>query len=134
VQDDPSAARLLSAIADCLEQDVLPRTEVAVQHTVRVAANLCRIVAREVELEPAADERARGALSGLVGHDGTSVELWRALADLLTPASALQTAASLAATDELAQLAHPVVLSVVRDKLAVAKPGYDDYDFTGEQR
>jgi hypothetical protein len=133
MQDAPGAARLLGAIADCLEQQVLPHTDPAAQHAVRVAANLCRIVAREVELEPAADERARIALSALVGRQGSSTELWRVLADRLTPSSALPTAAT-AATDEFARLAYPVVLSIVRDKLAVAKPGYDDYDFTGEQR
>jgi hypothetical protein len=133
MQGDPDAARLLGAIADTLEERVLPRTDAEARHLVRVAANLCRIVAREVELDPTADQRARVALSELLGHDGQAADLWRELAQQLTPPSAVLTPEAATGTDVLARLAHPVVLSIVRDQVAVSKPGYDDYDFADEQ-
>ena len=46
MQDDPDATTLLRAIADTLESRVLPNTDPSVQHQVRVAANLCRILQR----------------------------------------------------------------------------------------
>ena len=134
VQDAPGAAHLLGAIADTLEQKVLPETGPGARHQVRVAANLCRIVARELELDPAADDRARVALSVLLGHGGDTDDLWRELAQELTPASAVLTATTATETDELARDAHAVALAIVRDKLAVAKPGYDSDDLTDEPR
>jgi len=122
VQDEPSATALLDAVADTLEQRVLPGTDPSVQHQVRVAANLCRIVAREAALDPDADARARAALAELVGHDGPSGALWAELAARLTPDAVEPPDPAL---DELAAAAHPAVLAIVRDKLAVAKPGYD---------
>ena len=123
MQDEPGAAALLDAVADTLEQRVLAGTDPSVQHQVRVAANLCRIVAREVTLDPAADQRARASLAELLGHDGPSPELWAELAGQLTPDA---DGPPDAADDALAAAAHPVVLAIVRDKLAVAKPGYDE--------
>lgn len=122
MQDEPAAPRLLEAVADTLEGQVLPLTDPSVQHHVRVAANLCRIVAREVALDPDAESRARSALGQLLGHDAPTPELWAELAAALTPDPA---DAPDPAQDALATAAHPVVLAIVRDKLAVAKPGYD---------
>jgi hypothetical protein len=52
---------VLDCIAGLLEDDVLPAVTGGLQHQVRVAANLSRILQREVELGPAAAERKRGA-------------------------------------------------------------------------
>ncbi len=123
MQDEPAAPRLLDAVADTLEGQVLPLTDPSVQHHVRVAANLCRIVSREVALEPEADIRARTALGDLLGRDGSAPELWAELAAALTPGPTAEPDHSV---DGLAIDAHPVVLAIVRDKLAVAKPGYDE--------
>jgi hypothetical protein len=123
VQDEPDAAKLLDAVAVTLDEQVLPRTDPAAQHHVRVAANLCRIVAREITLDPDAEARARAALGALLGRDRAAATLWAELADQLTPDPAGPPDPAL---DQLAAAAHPVVLAIVRDKLAVAKPGYDD--------
>ena len=125
MQDEPAAPRLLDAVADTLDRQVLPLTDPSVQHHVRVAANLCRIVSRELALDPDADARARAALGDLLGHDGPAADLWAELAAELTPEA---TAEPDGAADGLARAAHPVVLAIVRDKVAVAKPGYADTD------
>ena len=123
MQDAPDAARLLGAVADTLETEVLARSDPSVQHEVRVAANLCRIVQREVALGAAADGQEREALASLVGHEGRSDDLWRELAERLAGGEAP------APESEV----HAVLLRIVRNKLAVAKPGYDAYDFAGER-
>ena len=50
MQDRPTAAELLEAVADSLDGEVLPVVDFTVQHKVRVAANICRIVIRELQL------------------------------------------------------------------------------------
>ena len=47
MQNLPSTERLLADIALLLESDVLPAVPSSLQHNVRVAANLCRILERE---------------------------------------------------------------------------------------
>lgn len=116
MQDQPDAARLLEAVADTLETRVLPAADPELRHEVRVAASLCRIVQREITLDPESDIRAAQALGALLGHAGTSWELWAELAARLDDEPAFVPG------DEATRA---VLLSIVRDKLAVAKPGYD---------
>jgi len=64
--DRPSAVELLEIVAETLRDVVVPATAPAAQHQARVAANLCRILAREL----AADELAEPELaSSLVDAD-----------------------------------------------------------------
>jgi len=125
VQDRPTAAELLEAIGDLLEGPLLEATEGALKHQVRVAGNLCRILGRELELAPGQDERERTLLAELLeaeseGRDAASLseELATRLRDVSDP--------------EFEALALPVLLEIVRGKLAVAKPGHTDYDFSAE--
>lgn len=71
----PEAGDLLAAIARVLD-DVLPNVPDHQRHEVRVAANLARIVEREVRLGdppppelPADDEERWAALVAMVRHD-----------------------------------------------------------------
>jgi hypothetical protein len=122
VQDRPTAAELLHDIADLLEGDVLAALDGPLQHQVRVAGNLARIVERELELGRAADEREHALLRDLVGVDGSVAEL-----------SAIAAARLRAASDDaFARAAWPVLVAIARDKVAIVKPGHDDYDFAGE--
>jgi hypothetical protein len=123
VQDSPDAAELLEAIANTLEHQVLPQIGPLVQHQVRVAANLCRILQREAELGAESDRSTRARLASVLGHDGPSIELWQELGERIDTSRA---------DDDDSDL-HGVVLAIVRDKLAVAKPGYDRYDFARER-
>jgi hypothetical protein len=68
---------------------------------------------------------AREQLARLLGHDGPSEELWRELA------TRLQASSNAEREDEPA--VHAALLAIVRGKLAVAKPGYDAYDFDLER-
>lgn len=51
--DRPTAAELLEIVAETLTESVVPATASHAQHHARVAANLCRILARELHTEPA---------------------------------------------------------------------------------
>jgi hypothetical protein len=123
VQDRPTAAELLRDIAELLEGDVLAATSGPIQHHVRVAGNLARIVQRELELGREANYRERALLGDLLGAEGTTAELNAELAARLRAND----------DDEFARAAWPVLMAVTLDKLAIDKPGHDAYDFAGEQ-
>jgi len=98
------------------------------QHQVRVAANLCRIVERELSLEPAADRRERALLAELL-ETGTETEQ----DDTLTLTRLLDERLASGVDGDLDARAHAAVVEIVRAKLAAAKPGHDDYDFASER-
>jgi len=126
MQDRPTASELLDAIADLLEREVLPAVQGPLQHQVRVAGNLARILGREVRLGPALDARERALLAVALGEEAgerTTRELSAALA------------ARLDARDPdpgIEARSHAALLEIVRGKLSIDKPGYDAYDFAGE--
>lgn len=126
MQDRPTASELLATIADLLEGDVLAATKGGLQHNVRVAGNLCRILEREAQLGPAHDAREVALLA-------------QVLAEPVGGRSARELSAALCARLDaghdaaLERRAFPAILEIVRSKLAIAKPGHDDYDFAGER-
>ena len=69
----PTDAELLDAIATLLEDEVLPVVPPSVQHKVRVAANLARILERQQAIEPPALAKEQAALAD-VGSPGTELE------------------------------------------------------------
>jgi hypothetical protein len=110
----PDDAELLDAIAGLLESQVLPAVPPDLQHPVRVAANLARILERQQAREPEALERERRRLADLLGHDGTvadlRAELDRRLGEL-DPRKVWE-----------------VLVATARDDLAASKPGYDGWE------
>ena len=98
--DRPTVVELLDIIAETLHQAVVPATEPHARHQARVAANLCRILGREL----ATDAAPMPALAG-------------SLVDL---------------DDDAAAEAFELVQELVRAKLAINKPGYDDHDAAAE--
>lgn len=125
MQDRPTARELLDTIAELLEGDVLAATRGPLRHRVRVAANLCRIVEREVALGGAHDAREIELLAELLGVEPAgrdSRSLARELAGRLRSGH----------PPDLELRAWPALLEIVRGKLAIAKPGHDDYDFGDE--
>lgn len=122
MQDRPSSSELLLTIADLLSDEVLPAVDGLLQHKVRVAANLCRILDREVRLGPALDAREVELLSELTRTSGSAAELSAELSRRLADDDAALEARAL-----------PALLEIVRGKLSVNKPGHDDYDFAGER-
>lgn len=113
MQDLPPAADLLDAIADLLAERVLPEVaDPALRHEVRVAASLCRILARESASDDGLDDRQRRALAEVMGEEGTTAHLEGRLAELLASGRPVD-GATIAALREL-----------VAAKLEVARPGY----------
>jgi len=92
----------------------MPAVSGPLQHQVRVAGNLCRILEREVQLGPANDQRERDQYARLLGHEGDLPTLNAELAERLLTGDA-----------ELAQRAFPVLVDTTMAKLSVNKPGYD---------
>lgn len=124
MQDRPTASELLDIIAETLREQVMPATHPGARHAVRVAANLCRILERELALGSDADARERERLAGLLGvsSDGRgAAELSSELIDRIERGDT-----------DLEQRAWPVAVANVREKLAIAKPDYDAHDARAE--
>lgn len=116
MQFQPDTAQLLDAVATLLERDVLPGVAPDLQHRVRVAAHLARLLEREARLGPDAARRERDALGG-AGSDSTTAELAAALAARLRTEDD---------RDELKR-AWTALVAIARDDLSIAKPGYDGW-------
>lgn len=152
MQDDPSAERLLGAIADTLERRVLDQLDGSARHQVRVVINLCRILEREQRLDPGLDAEARSLISDLLHKEFESAQLaWLDLARQIDNVASVTAgsagSADQGATTEMAGeapinvttghaggrlvdraflvAAHGIAMKVVRGKLAVANPGYE---------
>jgi len=114
-QDRPTAAELLTAIADFLREEATPaldRSEPRLGFQMRVAVNSLAILEREVRLGPAADAREQARLVGLLGRDAPLDELNRELAHQLRSGERDETDAAL--------MAH--LEATISDKIAIANP------------
>ena len=122
MQDRPSARELLEAVEQFLERDVVSALEGPKQFHARVAANVMRILARELELEPDFLRAEWQRLNELLGGES-------AVDDALLSAVKRRTrelCERIRRGDADAQpwrsrvLAH--VRQTVEEKLAIAKP------------
>jgi hypothetical protein len=125
MQDRPTASELLEAIAELLEQEVLPATQGGLQHQVRVAGNLCRILEREARLGPVQDAREVELLARTLGEAPGG-------RDALALSRALVARLDAGPDPALERRAFRALVEIVRGKLAVAKPGHDAWDFGAE--
>jgi hypothetical protein len=114
----PTAANFLATMADLLDNELLPALPPSLQHKARVAANVCRILERQNELEPAAMQRERDRLAAVLGHDGDRVELSAELTNKLRSSS----------DNAFDARAWEAIVAIVRDDLAIAKPGHDGWE------
>ena len=115
MQDRPTAAELLAAIADFLREEATPaldRAEPRLGFQMRVAANSLAILEREARLGPAADARELARLKALLGRDGTLAELNAELARQLRQGTRDERDAAL--------MAH--LEATTADKIAIANP------------
>ncbi len=103
----PTAAELVAAVADFLDNDVRSSTEGRVNFHARVAANVLRIVERELTDDSA--EAVTGRLADLGFADETQ----------------LAAAIRAGTVDDRAGDVLPTLRALVRQRLAVAHPGYD---------
>jgi hypothetical protein len=106
--DVPTAAELLAAVRSWLDRDVANSSAPPNRFQVRVAANILAIVGRELELGAEHERRHDQRLRSLgVTDDGELVAAIRS-----------------GSLDARAEEVRDAVWASVRDKLAVANPGY----------
>ncbi len=118
MQYRPTTAELLAAVADLLETDVLAAVPADLQHKVRVAANLARVLEREARLEADSLAHERELLTELLGHAGPVDDLRDELARRLRAGS----------DETFERAAWTALVAVARDDLAIAKPGHDQWE------
>jgi len=116
MQFRPTDTELLEEIASLLEERIIGAVGPDLRHEVRVAANLVRILQRQADLQTAALVREKASLAGILGWDGTVTELRLALDKRLRRASG----------DDPEVWA--VLVTIARDDVAIAKPGYDAWE------
>jgi hypothetical protein len=120
MQYEPSPEELLAAIAELLDDRLLPALPDELKHPCRVAANLARILEREQRLGPDAAARERERLHALLGapaaHD--TVDLSRRLAERVRVDD----------DPEFQRRAWEALAAIARDDLAIAKPGHSDWE------
>jgi Domain of unknown function (DUF6285) len=119
VQYRPDAAELLDAVAALLEDDVIAAVPAHLQHQVRVAANLCRILQREATSGPTNDTAERERLAALldVADDRDLASLRTGLTARLGDPAPLD--------PELDRSIRAALIATLRADLAISKPGYD---------
>jgi hypothetical protein len=108
VHGRPTAAELIAAVAEFLETDVRESTAGQVNFHARVAANVLRIVERELLVDSADD--VADALAGL-GFDDEA---------------ALAAAIRAGALDGQGEQVRSVLRALVSHRLSVAHPGYQN--------
>ena len=113
--DQPPPLAQLAAVAAFLREQVLPRLDGQLAFHTRVAANMLDIVARQIDLGPAAEHDELARLRGLLGHDGTRDELNRELCQHIANGTIGTQTPGL--TEHLWR--------VTLDKLAVDQPRYE---------
>jgi Domain of unknown function (DUF6285) len=114
MQDRPTAAELLEAVREFLEQDVMASVEGRVRFHTRVAVNALGMLERELRLGPELDEAERARLAGLLGHDADLSALTTELVGRIRDGS----------LDDRRDDVIAAVRESVRAKLQVSNPGY----------
>jgi len=118
MQYEPSAEDLLAAMAELLEDELMPALPDALTHKCRVAANLARILERQERLGPDAAARERERLRALLGQDGDSGTLSARLAQRIREDD----------DPRFQRQAWDALVAITRDDLAIAKPGHDAWE------
>ena len=117
MQYRPTAAELLGGIAEFLDTTLLPALGPELQHPTRVAASLARIVARECEFG-SANATERTAIADLLDQDAPMPDLQREFARRIRSSN----------SDTFDRAAWQVLVDIARSDVAIAKPGYDDWE------
>lgn len=130
MQDRPTAIELLEAAAQFIDREIVPVTEGSRQFQARVAANVMRIVAREIAVQEPQLRGEVAALARLLGHPephGALDELRRAAFALNQELSGRIRTGD-ADRGPWRQAVLEVVRKLVEDKLRVANPRYLEAD------
>jgi hypothetical protein len=117
MQDRPTAAELLDAVAEYLFAELRPEVPREQRFKVLVAANVCAVVAREITAGEEPDREDLALFGELLGQDVDDVHVAASeLADRLRSGEL---------DDRIDELA-PRLEEHVRRKLEVARPGYTE--------
>jgi hypothetical protein len=117
MQDEPTPAELIKAVADFLRNEIAPVIKGHNAFKLRVGINALDLVTRQAALEQGADAAEAARLRDLLGMDGSLKELNRALSEKIAKGEAdLQTPGL---SEHLWQ--------TTMDKLAVDQPNYASY-------
>lgn len=106
----PTAAELVAAVREFLEGDVVPAVDGRLRFHARVAANVLAVVERELAVGPDHEAALADRLAAL------------GVADEAELAAAIRSGGVDDRWDEV----KAAVWATVRDRLAVAHPGYDE--------
>jgi Domain of unknown function (DUF6285) len=117
MQDEPTPAELIKAVADFLRNDITPAISGHSAFKLRVAINALDLVTRQLALEQGSDAAEAARLKKMLGMQGSLGELNRALADRIASGEADLNTPALA--EHLWQ--------TTMDKLAVDQPNYAAY-------
>jgi hypothetical protein len=131
MQYEPSAEDLLTAIAELLEDELLPALPEALKHKCRVAANLARILEREQRLGPEALARERQRLGAVLGGGGPAGGAGTAGAgtgDSMELARQLMERIKVEDDAGFERRTWEALVAIARDDLAIAKPGHDSWE------
>lgn len=114
MMDQPSARELVEAVREFIEQKALPELKGHTAFHARVAANALAIVARQLEMGPAAAAEERQRLAALLGRDGALDELNRELSRRIRDGEI--------GAESAALMEH--LEKTARDKIAIDQPNY----------
>ncbi len=117
MQDEPTPAELIKAVADFLRNEITPVIKGHNAFKLRVGINALELVTRQLALEQGSDAAEAARLSKLLGMPGSLGELNRALADRIANGEMDLQTPGLA--DHLWQ--------TTMAKLAVDQPNYASY-------
>ena len=130
MQDRPNSAELLATVAAYLEDELIPALDGPLSYRSRVAANLVRILQRELSLGPASLRREHALLCGLLDIEpgATAPD---ALADAVLELNR-RVIAAIDAGDIAHARAWPALMEIARAKLSIIRPDYDAWDAAEE--
>ena len=117
MQDQPTPAEILTAVAAFLKTVTGPQIAPHTAFQLRVAANALEMAARDITLSPAEDAAEHARLTALLGQDGGLLDLNAELA------RRIETGEADLATPGLAEHLWATTLA----KLAVDQPNYSGY-------
>ncbi len=125
--DRPTKLELLEAVRGFLERDLMPELEGVQRFHARVAANVLRIVSREIELEEPALRRQHRTLAELLGE---AVQEPARLAEVARGVESLERElvrrirAGEADASPWRESVLEALAAAVRERLAISNPGY----------
>ena len=117
MQDEPTPAELIAAVATFLRDEIAPQLTGHAAFKLRVSINALDLVTRQLALAPASDAEELHRLTQLIGTQGALPDLNRLLADRIRSGEAGLESPGLA--EHLWQ--------TTLEKLAVDQPNYASY-------